>query len=292
MKDSAAPIDLTFAIVGAGRVGVSIGVLLKRAGYDIAGAASRSQASGERAARFLEMPVSDDYEQAAKGAGCVIISVPDDAVEKICRDLADAGAIEAGTFVIHTAGSFGTAPLAEAEARGARTLAIHPLQSIPDPEAGIERLPGSWFGITCTDDLRPWAEALVADLGGRPLWVREEDRPAYHLAAVMASNFLVTLAGMVDRTAGSMEAYLPLMKATLTNVEQLGPQAALTGPIARGDLGTIRTHLRTLRERGADIEAFYRALTRITLDWAVSIGRLDEERADAIRVALEEEPIL
>lgn len=291
MKDSTAPIDLTFAIVGAGRVGVSIGVLLKRAGYAIAGAASRSQASRESAARFLEMPVSDDYGQAAKEAGCVIISVPDDAVEKICRDLADAGVIEAGTFVIHTAGSLGTGPLAEAAARGARTIAMHPLQSIPNPQAGIERLPGSWFGITCTDDLRPWAEALVADLGGRPLWVREEDRPAYHLAAVMASNFLVTLAEMVDRTAGSMEPYLPLMKATLTNVEQLGPRDALTGPIARGDLGTIRNHLGALIERTVDIGEFYRALTRITVDWAVSIGRLDEDRADAIRAALEEKPV-
>lgn len=283
------PPNPTIAIVGAGRVGICVGVLLKRAGHEVAAASARSAGSIERAAEWLDCPVTDDPAQAAKGAGTVVIAVPDDAVAEVCRRITDAQAVTRGTFVIHTSGALGLDPLSTASDLGARTLAVHPLQAIPDVKTGIERIPGCRFGITCDQDLRPWADRFVSDLGGRGLWVPEADRPLYHLAAVMASNFLVTLAGLVQEVApssadsstrlGSLEAYLPLMKGTLANIGDLGPGRALTGPVARGDAGTIDRHMKILGEKHPELQGLYRLLSEATLRWALSSGRLRADEA-------------
>jgi predicted short-subunit dehydrogenase-like oxidoreductase (DUF2520 family) len=278
-QGGAAPPDETIAIVGAGRVGISLGVLLQRAGRKILAAAARTEPSRERATDWLGCPVFDDPVLAAKEAGTVLVAVPDDALEDVALRLADADAARPGAFVVHTAGSIGVTPLGSLSEKGARTLAVHPLQAIPDIETGIARIPGSWFGVTCDEDLRPWAEALVEDLGGRPLLVYEADRPAYHLAATMASNFLVTLARLVEKTADDVKPYLPLMEGTLANIRDLGVEAALTGPIARGDAGTIARHLETLREKKPEVEGFYRAISVATLLSALDAGRLSDEQA-------------
>lgn len=275
----AAPPNERFAIVGAGRVGTSLGVLLLRAGRQIVAVAARTGASVERASFWLRCPVFDDPVLAAKEAGCVLIAVGDDALEGVARRLADSDVMAPGTFVVHTAGAHGVGPLQSMTQRGARALAVHPLQAIADVETGVDRVPGSWFGVTCDEDLRPWAQALVEDLGGHALWVSEDDRPAYHLAATMASNFLVTLAGLVGKAANDVKPYLPLMEGTLANIRDLGPENALTGPIARGDAGTITRHLATLRERTLDIEGFYRAMSVATLLSALEAGRLSAEQA-------------
>lgn len=230
--------DLSFSIVGAGRVGVCLGVLLQRAGYKLAGCTVRSAESERRALRWLDCPIHH-YPEGAK-ADAVMIAVPDGAVSDVCES------IGTGEFVMHTAGALGVEVLEPAAKRGARVLAFHVLQSIPDVETGIERVPGSWFGITCEDDLRPWAEKLATNLGGKPLWVPEDQRVVYHAAAVIASNYLVTIAGLAEEAFGQLEPYLPLMRGTIDNLERLGPRRALTGPIVRGDVETIERHLEAL----------------------------------------------
>lgn len=245
--------DLSFSIVGAGRVGVCLGVLLQRAGYELAGCTVRSDESERRASRWLDCPIFH-YPDGADAAA-VIIAVPDDAVSEVCDSL------KTGEFVMHTAGALGVTALSSAVERGAQVLAFHILQSIPDVEIGIERIPGSWFGITCEDDLRPWAEKLATDLGGKPLWVPEDERVVYHAAAVIASNYLVTIAGLAEEAFGQLEPYLPLMRGTIDNLERLGPQRALTGPIVRGDVGTIKRHLEAL---SPPIRETYEALATAT----------------------------
>lgn len=277
------PRDAKLVIIGAGRVGISLGILLKRAGYKISAASARTEASRERAAKWLDCPVTDDPVQAVEGAGCVLIAAPDDSVEEVARRLAESRTLWEGVHVVHTSGSLGTEPLTPVQRAGAWTFAVHPLQSVPDIETGIERIPGSWFGITCDEDLRDWAEALVTDLQGRPLWVAEEERPAYHLAAVMASNFLVTLAGMVEESPQTdVRPFLPLMRGTLANIEDLGPAAALTGPVARADATTIALHLATLASRDPGIEHFYRAISLATVRWASKMRRLDDAQVASL----------
>ena len=269
--------DIKFAVVGAGRVGVTLGVLLKRAGHTITGCSARSASSLELAARWLGCPGTTAPAHAVAGADAVIISVPDDALEAVAGKLKSA--IAAGTHVIHTAGSFGLAPLSILAAKGAITLAAHPLQSIPDVESGLARVPGSWFGVTCSDDRKTWAGSFVEALGGNPLWISEDDRTLYHAAAVMASNYLVVLAALVQETGFEVGPYLPLMRGTLANVESLGPAVALTGPVARGDAGTVSRHLAVLPPT---VRPAYRTLALEALRTALAAGRIEESAAAAI----------
>ncbi|HYX45120.1 MAG TPA: DUF2520 domain-containing protein, partial [Acidimicrobiales bacterium] len=179
-----------------------------------------------------------------------MIATPDEAVAEV------AAAVDAvpTTVVAHLAGSLGLDVLAPHP----RRAALHPLVPLPDPETGAARLAaGSWFAVAGD----PLAQRVVADLGGRAVAVPESQRAAYHAAAVIASNHLVALLGQVERVAAptgvGLEAFLELARASLTDVAEVGPALALTGPVARGDTATVRRHLAALD--GTDRPA-YRAL--------------------------------
>jgi predicted short-subunit dehydrogenase-like oxidoreductase (DUF2520 family) len=166
-----------------------------------------------------------------------VLAVPDAKVVAV----ASAVAPVATTVVAHLSGSLGLAPLA----RHRRAAVLHPLVSLPDPAVGAERLlAGAWFGLSSGGD--PLAAELVAALGGHAITVAEGDWPRYHAAAAIAANHLVGLLGQVDRVAESigvpLAAYVDLARGAVDNVAGLGPAAALTGPVARGDDETIARH--------------------------------------------------
>ncbi len=275
----------SFAILGAGRVGLTFGTLLKNAGHKIAGCSARSAASLDRAATALGCPCSTDVREAIAGASAILLTVPDDAVQRTAESISDL--VDSGTVAFHTSGTMGLEPLRTLAEAGAKTLAVHVLQSIPGVEAGLRRIPGSWFGVTCSPDARTWAEGLVLTLGGKALWLDEEERAAYHAAAVMASNYLVGLSALVEQVGGAIDPYLPLMDGTLANIKELGVAGALTGPVARGDVGTVARHLSTLRAKSQLAENAYRALALVVLESAEKAGLLGEEAAAAVREALE-----
>ncbi|WP_426571040.1 DUF2520 domain-containing protein [Aquihabitans sp. McL0605] len=206
-------------IVGPGRAGRSLGSALQRAGWQVVGLLGRD----------------DDLRGAGAGADLVLITTPDAVIAEV------AAAIEPTPqpVIAHAAGSLGLDVLAGHP----RTAAIHPLVALPDPERGAERLFGSWFALAGD----PIVQRAAADLGGRWFEVADQDRAAYHAAAVVASNHLVALMGQVERIAGGIgvpgEAYLHLAAGALQNVAEVGPAAALTGPAARGDWATIARHL-------------------------------------------------
>ena len=277
--------ETTFAIVGAGRVGTSIGTLLKRAGHKIVGCSARSIDSLDRAVRYLKCPSSTNPLEFVAAADCILIAVPDDSVSTVAEALAD-GAAFAGKYAVHLAGSIGLEPLAPLASAGAETMAIHVLQAVPDVEAGIERIPGSWFGVTCADHMRSWAEEYVGVLGGKVMWVSEEERVVYHASAALTSNYLVVLAALVELLGVSPEPYLPLMRGTLANIERLGPLTALTGPIVRGDSGTVLRHLLEIDETSPEVAAAYRVLGESALRAAERAGRIDLSSARSIREVL------
>lgn len=220
-------------VIGPGRAGRSLAAALEGAGWDVAGLLGRA----------------DDVSQAAAGVDLLVIATPDAAVPSV------AAAVDPvpGTVVAHLAGSLGLDVLAPHD----RRAAIHPLVALPDAELGATRLVGAWFGVAGD----PIALEVVAALGGRPIEVADRDRPLYHAAAVIASNHLVALLAQVERVAGRagvpLAPYLDLVRATVDNVAELGPAAALTGPAARGDVATIERHLAALDE---DERGLYQAL--------------------------------
>jgi len=275
---------LKVGVVGAGRVGAVLAAALRRAGHDIVAVAGESDASRTRIAALLPgVPVLKPTD-VARACDLLLLTVPDDMLDNVVSTMTAAGAIREGQYVAHTSGRHGLAVLEPARLVGARPLAIHPAMTFTGTEVDLDRLPGTVFGLTARAAERDLAESLVADLGGRPTWVPEEMRTLYHAGLAHGANHLVTLvteameilsASGVDDPAGTLR---PLLTAALDNALEQG-DAALTGPIVRGDVGTVRAHLADLQANAPQSVPSYVALGRATLDRAVTDGRVLPIRA-------------
>jgi predicted short-subunit dehydrogenase-like oxidoreductase (DUF2520 family) len=268
------------AVIGAGTLGTAIAVLLERAGHRIVGISGRAE-TRERASSWLPSAPLLEPENAAAAAELVVIGTPDDVIESTVEALAEAAAVGPHTWVVHLSGSLGLNVLEPADGAGARILAIHPLQTFPDVGSALERLPGCSIAITAKEEEGYLLGGqLVGDLHGVPFRLSDELRPLYHAGAVFASNYLVTASAVAESlfaTAGVPDparAMGPLQRATLDNVEHLGPARALTGPAVRGDAGTIRRNLEALERHAPELVPAYVAMARATLDLAERSGRL------------------
>jgi predicted short-subunit dehydrogenase-like oxidoreductase (DUF2520 family) len=271
-------------VVGAGRVGATLGAALARAGHEIVAASGVSEQSVARAERSLPgVPLLPADEVVAESE-FVLLAVPDDQLRPLVSGLADTDAWRAGQLVAHTSGAQGIGVLDPAAARGVLALALHPVMTFTGRPEDLERLLGATFGVTAPDELRPVAESLVVEMGGDPVWVPESARPLYHASLTIASNHLVTLVNdALDLLAGAGVAEpgrlaAPLLSASLDNVLRLG-DAALTGPVVRGDVATVTAHLATLARQAPDVLASYRAMARRTAERARDSGRLSDARA-------------
>lgn len=211
-------------MIGPGRAGSSFAVALGRAGWVV----TEPRRRGDR------------LDDAAHGVDVVLIATPDAAVAEVAAVIEPVDT----AVVIHVSGSLGPGPLVAHP----RRAIVHPLVALPDAERGALRLRGAWFGLAADGD--PLGARLVDDLGGRAVHVAETDWTRYHAAAVIAANHLVALFGQVERVAAGigvdLAAFLDLAAGSLDDVAALGPAAALTGPVRRGDLETVARHLAAL----------------------------------------------
>jgi predicted short-subunit dehydrogenase-like oxidoreductase (DUF2520 family) len=276
------------AVIGAGTLGTAVAVLLAGAGHRVAAVSGRGATAARVAAHLPDAPVLDAAEAAA-GAELVVIGTPDDAVEQVVRSLAEGGSLGPDRAVVHLSGSLGVEALGAARDAGATVLSMHPLQTFPDVDAAIGRLPGSPVAVTATDDEGfALGERLARDLGARPFRLADELRPLYHAAAVFASNYLVTTSAIavgLFEAAGVPDAattMAPLQRASLDHVERLGAEAALTGPAVRGDAGTIRRNLEALSRHAPTTIPAYVAMARASLDLAERSGRLSPAARAAV----------
>ncbi|MDT4893352.1 MAG: hypothetical protein QOE97_2387 [Pseudonocardiales bacterium] len=281
------PVRLRVGIVGAGRVGSALGAALARAGHQIVAVSAVSAESLRRAERMLPGAPVLPADDVVTAADFVLLSVPDDALRPLVTGLASTGAWRPGQLVAHTSGARGIAVLDAAAARGVLPLALHPVMTFAGRPEDLDRIAGASFGVTADDELRPVAEALVVEMGGEPVWVPESARPLYHAALTIGSNHLVTLvndalgvlAGAGVDQPGRLLA--PLLSASLDNVLRLG-DAALTGPVSRGDVDTVKAHVRTLHEQAPGAVAAYVAMARRTAERARDAGRLTAAQADEL----------
>jgi predicted short-subunit dehydrogenase-like oxidoreductase (DUF2520 family) len=275
-------------IVGAGRVGAPLGAALAAAGHEIVAASGVSAASVRRIKQFLPTAAVLPPDEVAARARLVILSVPDDALAGLVAGLAGTGALGPGQLVAHTSGAHGLGVLAPAVVAGARPLALHPAMTFAGTPRDLDRLrEGVSFGVTAPADLRPLATRLVADLGGVVEWIPEERRPLYHAALAHGANHLVTLVNeAMDRLrdAGVTDPARvldPLLHAALDNTLRLG-DAALTGPVSRGDAGTVARHLAILGATAPESVPPYLVLARRTADRAIATGRLRPADAEPL----------
>ncbi|RYC14256.1 Rossmann-like and DUF2520 domain-containing protein [Nocardioides zhouii] len=274
----------SIGVIGAGRVGAVLAAALRAAGHEIVSAAGESDASRRRIEALLPGVEGAKPTDVARGCDLLLLTVPDDMLSNVVTMLAASGAIREGQVVVHTSGRHGLAVLAPARAVGARTIAMHPAMTFTGTALDLTRLSGCVFGVTADDADRALTESLVADLGGRPMWVPEDRRTLYHAGLAHGANHLVTLvteameilsAAGADAPAATLR---PLLTAALDNALDHG-DAALTGPIVRGDVETVRAHLADLVTTAPQTLPSYVAMARATLDRAVTDGRLLPIRA-------------
>ena len=253
-----APFDV--AVIGPGRVGGSFAAALERAGHRVVARIGRA-----------------DDPSGVSEATVVVIAVPDDALAESAGVVARLA--RPGTVVVHTCGLQGLGPLADC---GPLIAAVHPAAPIASSDQVLD---GVLFGVTCGEDLREWCADFVRDLGGAPSFITERERVLYHAALVMASNYTVSLAGDAADILGDHRYLVPLLRSTVENIAAHGPDEALTGPIVRGDVGTVRAHLQALPDHLIEV---YVANARRALERAVASRRLAPAAAARVREALEE----
>jgi len=283
---SAHPARLAVGVIGAGRAGTALGAALVRAGHDVVAVSAVSQTSVQRAAAHFPSAVLLAPDEVAGRADLVLLTVPDDVLPGLVAGLAATEAPLAGRMLAHASGRYGISVLEPATRRGALPMALHPVMTFTGRDEDVDRLKGLCFGVTAPDVLRPAAEALVIEMGGEPVFIAESERELYHAAIAFASNHLITLvtsAADLLTTAGVADpARLlgPLLGASLDNALRFG-DAGLTGPVARGDAGTVAAHVAVL-SGSPTVRSAYIAMARLTADRALAAGVL--EPADAERL--------
>ncbi|GAA2934206.1 Rossmann-like and DUF2520 domain-containing protein [Streptomyces mexicanus] len=279
------PARLTVGVVGAGRVGPALAASLQLAGHRPVAVSGVSDASRRRAEQLLPGVPLVQPAEVLQRADLVLLTVPDDALAGLVAGLAETGAVRPGQLLVHTSGRYGAGVLDPALRAGALPLALHPAMTFTGTPVDVQRLAGCSFGVTAPEELRLAAEALVIEMGGEPEWIAEEMRPLYHAALALGANHLVTLVaqsmellrragvGAPDRMLG------PLLGAALDNALRSG-DAALTGPVARGDAGTVAAHVAELRRHAPQTVAGYPAMARSTAARALAHGLLKPELAE------------
>ena len=282
------------SVIGAGKVGTAVASVLLSHGYKVIKVCDLNGQNLERAARLTGAEATFDCIQAAKDAEIVMITTPDDSIEGVCLNVAESDLDVTGKIFIHMSGAVPISALDSARERGATTLCVHPLQTFADLEGAIGSLPGSTFAVTCSAEVEPWARGFVEDMDGSALLVKEGDKALYHAAAVVACNLLTMVEyaafeaclglGFLEREA--TEAFMPLVRATIENIGRIGPAESLTGPLARGDVGTLAANLAALERFDPDISELYRSVSLYGLRLVVKRGELDEDTIEKMRSLL------
>ncbi|MGB9715162.1 MAG: Rossmann-like and DUF2520 domain-containing protein [Thermodesulfovibrionales bacterium] len=273
------------SIIGAGVVGTATGYLLKKNGYSIVGIGSRTIESAKKAKKFIgEGEPSTDLCSISKKADIIFITTPDDLIEKVCNRLAEEKCINEGAVVFHMSGALSSDVLKSVKDIGANVASLHPLQSLASVKQAVKNLPGSFFCIEGDDKALSIAREIVNALRGKIITLKPYKKPLYHGGASVASNFLVATIGFgieLLEKAGiekdvALEALLPLIKGTIMNIEKLRIPSALTGPISRGDLSIVDTHLRSILKEMPRRLKLYIELARYTVEIAHDKGTIRE----------------
>ena len=297
------PGRLGVGIVSAGRVGAVLGSALRAVDHRVVGVHAVSEASRERAEMLLPGVPVLEVEQVVRRAELVLLAVPDDELAGLVGGLADVGAWRAGQLVVHTSGRYGADVLAPAQRAGAVPIALHPAMTFSGYSTDVARLAGCPMAVTAPAAFLPVGQALAVELGGEPFVLEEDARPAYHAALAHGANHLLTVVTQAVRVlaAAGVEdgaATLgPLLAAALDRALHEG-EAGLTGPVSRGDAGTVAAHLEALSSlrdgegHGLDdVVASYRQLATAATERCETAGRLTVEQALRLRETLTPEQL-
>ncbi len=282
---------LNIGFIGAGTVGTALAVLLDHHGYSVVVVSSRTLASARKLAYQVKgCRVADSNQGVADAADVVFITTPDAVIPEVAASLR----WRAGQSVVHCSGADSTSILEPAHRMRAATGSFHPLQTFAAFQQAIRNIPGSTFAIEAEEPLLSTLKNIATEIGGHSIELRDEDRVLYHAAAVITCNYLVTLVKMASdlwqtfsvEPGQATTALLPLLRGTLNNIENVGIPGCLTGPIARGDVGTVEKHLKAIKDAAPHLLEVYQELGRQTIPIALAKGRIDETKARELESSL------
>ncbi len=279
--------------IGAGTVGTALAVRLKGKGYPVVAVSSRSRTSAENLAQAVAgCRVLDSNQAIADNAELIFITTPDDAIAPVASEVQ----WHPGQSVVHCSGADSVDILQPARELGAKVGAFHPLQTFASAQQAMENIPGSTFALEAEEPLLSTLKDMATALDGHWVELKASDKVLYHAAAVIACNYLVTLVKLATdlwQTFGvpppqATKALLPLLRGTLNNIDNVGIPQCLTGPIARGDIGTINKHLDSLKATAPHLLPTYRELGRQTVPIALAKGRINKSRAQELEALLKQ----
>jgi predicted short-subunit dehydrogenase-like oxidoreductase (DUF2520 family) len=286
-------VSVQIGFIGAGPVGTAFGVRLSALGYEVIGIHDLSAEAAQRFAQAVPgCRVYGRAQELADVSDFVFITTPDDIIPRFAAEIG----WRPGQTVIHCSGASSVEALEPALRRGAMVGSIHPCQTFSGIEQAIENLPGSTFAIEAEEPLRGVLTDIARALGGDWLYLTAADKALYHAAACIACNYFYTIVKLATdlwqnfgkTTDEATRAYVPLLLGAVNNIASAGFPGCLTGPIARGDLNTIRKHLDVLQEKATPaVFNLYKALGLETIPIALAKGTLDEETADKLRQLLQ-----
>jgi len=282
---------LKLGFIGAGTVGTALSVRLSSKGYQVIAVSSRSQTSARKLAQTVSgCHVFNNNQDVADTAELIFITTPDDTIASVAAETQ----WHRGQSVVHCSGALSVDILEPAKKLGARVGAFHPLQTFASVKQAIENMPGSTFAVEAEESLLSTLKDMAIALDGHWIELKANDKVAYHAAAVIAGNYLVTIAKLATDLWQSFnipqsqatQALLPLIRGTIHNIDTVGIPQCLTGPIARGDIETIKKHLNALQKVAPALLSTYQELGRQTIPIALAKGKINQHRAEELEAIL------
>jgi len=279
--------------IGAGTVGTALSIRLSDRGYQVVAVSSRSQASAEKLAQEISgCRVAESNQAVADTAELIFITTPDGAIPVVASEVQ----WHPGQSVVHCSGADSTETLEPAKRLGAQVGAFHPLQTFPSIKQAIDNMPGSTFAIEAEEPLLTSLKDMATALDGTWIELKASDKVLYHAAAVMACNYMVTLIKLATDlwqtfnvpTNEAAKALIPLLRGTLNNIDNVGIPQCLTGPIARGDTGTIKKHIDALQKVAPAVLSTYRELGLQTIPISLAKGRINQQQAEELQAMLKQ----
>ncbi len=268
---------MRIALIGPGRAGQSIAIAANGAGHDVVAVAARDTGKAATVAQRFDA-VALAIGEPVPPVDLVVIAVSDQAIEEVAGEVAPI-ARNAVASAVHVSGATPVSALQAFEDHGVAIGSFHPLQTMPTPELGARRLAGAWVAVTADGPLRSTLYDLADTIGLHPFDLRDDDRAAYHAAAAAAANFPVAALAIAQRlfesTGVPFDAARPLVDAIVANAFESGPQAALTGPISRGDVATVAAQIEAVRSTAPDLAAAFESMVSATTTVASSFSEDD-----------------
>jgi len=284
---------LKLGFIGAGTVGTALSVRLSSKDYQVIAVSSRSQTSARKLARAVSgCQAFNNNQDVADTAELIFITTPDDTIASVASEIQ----WHRGQSVVHCSGALSTDILEPAKELGAQVGAFHPLQTFANVKQAIENIPGSTFAVEAEEPLLSTLKDIATALDGHWIELKASDKVAYHAAAVIACNYLVTLVKLAADLWQSFnipqsqatQALLPLIRGTLHNIDTVGIPQCLTGPIARGDIETIKKHLDALQKAAPALLSTYQELGLQTIPVALAKGKINRHQAEELQAILKQ----